>query len=331
MLRNAALYPAFDEHEFAREREVVIGEMDRQDSNPYAVLSKAVNDRLFFKYPSRKEPIGNRQTVAGATTDMMRLIQSRYYVPNNSAVIVTGDVEPEAVFTLVANLFGNWHRRPVNPFVEFPPVEHPPLPRSTGTVLTGPVQNVVIELGWQGPSIGKDNAATYAADVFSFILEQPDSHFQRALIDSGLATTLAFGYYTQRNVGPISLILETTPDKAQAALRAAYNEIAHFTDPDYFTDDELASAKALLEADDLYSREELSEYIHNIAFWWSSTGLEYFRTYIAHLRTTTRADIQTYVKRYIQGQPHVGVALLSGQSQQVAQITVDDLIGERAR
>jgi len=33
-------------------------------------------------------------------------------------------------------------------------------------IIKQPVQNVIVELGWQGPSIGKDDAATYAADVF---------------------------------------------------------------------------------------------------------------------------------------------------------------------
>ena len=58
-------------------------------------------------------------------------------------------------------------------------VEHPPLSGSEGAVLTAPVSNVIINIGWQGPSIGKDDAATYAADVFSYIIQQPDSRFQR--------------------------------------------------------------------------------------------------------------------------------------------------------
>ena len=69
----------------SRERQVVIGEIDRNESNPFYYLNQEMNNRLFFKYPSRKNPLGNRQTVGAATTQMMRLIQQRYYVPNNSA------------------------------------------------------------------------------------------------------------------------------------------------------------------------------------------------------------------------------------------------------
>jgi len=327
-MRDSARYPLFDPREFERERQVVIGEIDRNESNPYYYLNREMYAHLFSRYPSRKAPLGNRQTVSTATTDMMRLIQGRYYVPNNSALVVTGDVNPEEVYSLVQEFFGDWPRREKNPFVEFPLVEHPPLTSSEGVVIKQPVQNVIFSIGWHGPSIGKDNAATYAADVFSFILRQPNSHFQRALVDSGLVNGADLGYYTQRNVGPIIFTAITTPDKAQAALRAIHTEIAHFNDKDYFTDEQLESAKALLEADDLYSREKLSEYAHTLTFWWASTGIDYFRGYLPTLRQTSRADISRYLTTYIQGKPHVSLALISEEAQKQAQLKPEELIGK---
>jgi zinc protease len=327
-MKDAVRYPLFDEGEFGRERQVVIGEIDRNESNPFFYLNQEMTSRLFSKYTSRKTPLGTRQTVATATTAMMRLIQQRYYVPNNSALVLTGDINPEEVFKMAQDLYGDWARREKDPFVEFPLVEHPPLPKSEGSVIVKPVQNVIINIGWQGPSIGKDNPATYAADVFSFILTQPNSRFQRNLVDTGLVTGVGIGYYTQRNVGPISIIAQTTPEKAQAAIRAIYQEVAHFNDKDYFTDDQLENAKALLEADDLYSREKLSDYSHTLSFWWASTGLEYFRGYLGRLRATSRADISRYVTTYIQAKPHVGLALLSAEAQAKIKLQPEELIGQ---
>src|SRR5215213_5670133 len=187
-MKDATRYPLFDEREFVREKQVVIGEMDRNESNPFYYLSQEMNNRLFNKYTSRKNPLGNRQTVSGSTTDMMRLIQQRYYVPNNSALVLTGDVNPTEVMKMAQEFYGDWPRREKDPFVEFPLMEHPPLPKSEGGVIIQPVQNVILNISWHGPSIGKDNPATYAADVFSFILRQPNSRFQRNLVDTGLVT-----------------------------------------------------------------------------------------------------------------------------------------------
>jgi zinc protease len=326
-IRDSARYPAFDQNDFDQERQVVIGEIDRQQSNPYGGLSIELNSRLFYQYPTRKNPLGTRQTVTAATTDLMRVIQNRYFVPQNAAIVVTGDIRPESAFQVAQELFGDWPRRARDPFEEFPLVDHPPLAKSEGALLSAPIQPVVIQVGWQGPSVGKDDVATYAADVFSFILRQPNSRFQRRLVDSGLVTSAGLGYYTQSNVGPIQLLMQTTPDKARAALRAAYDELSHFTDPDYFTAEELASAKTILEAEDLFDREKPSEYAHTISFWWASAGIDYFRGYLSRLRAIKRDDINRYVTTYIQGRPHVGLALLSDQSARTSGLTPDDLIG----
>src|SRR5207237_3872193 len=126
-----------------------------------------------------------------------------------------------------------------------------------------------------------------------------------------------------RNVGPINIVVQTTPDKAQAALKAVYNEVAHVNDKDYYTDEQLESAKALLEADDLYSREKFDEYAKTLGFWWSSTGIDYFRGYLGNLRKTSRADISRYITTYISGKPHIGLALISEKAQPLAKLSAE--------
>ena len=327
-IKDAVRYPVFDEEELEAEKRIVIGEIDRNESNPFFYLNRTLSDKMFSKYPTRKNPLGTRETVSTATTAKMRIIQNRYYVPNNSVLVVTGDANPEEVFKVAEQYFGDWKPRAVEPFKEFPLVEHPPLTKSEGYIVEQPVQNVLVQIGWHGPSIGKDNAATYAADIFSYIITQPDSRFQRNLVDTGLVVGVDVGYYTQRNVGPIVITLVTTPDKAKAALKAVYAEIAQFDKPNYFTDAELENAKTILESRDLFDREKLSEYAHTLSFWWSSTGIEYFRGYHKALRAISRDDTTRYVKTYIQGKPHVGVALLSPETQTQAKLTPADLIGQ---
>ena len=143
-----------------------------------------------------------------------------------------------------------------------------------------------------------------------------------------MASGAQIGYYTQRNVGPIVITLVTTPDKAKAALAATYQEVAQFASPAYFTNEELESSKTILENTDLFEREKTSEYAHTLGFWWSSTGIDYFRGYHKNLRATSRADIATYIRTYVQGKPHVGVALVSPEAKAKAGITETDLIGK---
>jgi zinc protease len=328
-MKDSVRFPTFNADELDAEKQVVIGEIDRNESNPFFFLKRTMDEKLFYKYPSRKTPLGTRETVSSATVEKMKTIQSRYYVPNNSALVITGDVDPVKVFALAERYFGDWKARNPEPFKEFPLVEHPPLTKSEGYIVEQPIQLAVIQIGWHGPSIGKDTKGTYVADVFSYILAQPDSRFQRTMVDSGLTVGAGLNYYTQRNVGPINLQIVTSPDKAKDALKTVYAEIDKFTQPDYFTADELTNATTLLESRDLFSREKLSDYSHTLSFWWSSTGIDYFRSYYKNMRQTTGQDITGYVKTYIQNKPRIVVALLSSEAQSQVKLTERDLIGEK--
>jgi zinc protease len=323
-LRDAALYPAFTNEQFSSEREVVIDEINRQDSNPYSALNNEMNRLLFGAQAHRKNAGGSVAALRAATPEKMREFQRRFIVPQDSAIIVTGDIDPETAYRRTVELFGDWPRSPVS-FAREPQPQIAPLARNAASIVEGPVENVIVEFGWQGPSIGKDDAATYAADVFSFILERPGSRFHRALVDSGLTTASNFGYYTQRNVGPINLIAQISPEKTRAALRAIRAEIARFNSTDYFTDQELEDAKAALAADDLFSREKLTEYAHTLGFWWSTTGADYFRGYQTNLRRVSREDIDRYLKTYIQGRPFAVVVLLSPDAQRQLQLRPEEL------
>ena len=328
-INDAVRFPVFDENEFEREKQVVIGEIDRNESNPYFYLQRNLMDKLYYKYPTRKNALGSRESVSAATTEKMRTIQGRYYVPNNSALVITGDVKPEEVFKIAEEIFGGWKKREVDPFKEFPLVEHPPLAKSEGIIVEQPVKNVLIQIGWHGPSIGKDDAATYAADVFSYILTQPDSRFQRALVDSGLVVAADVGYYTQRNVGPITLTLVTTPEKAKAALKAAYAEIAQIRQTPIISPTKNCRKREDDARIQRLVRARKTERIRAHAWLlvvfdrnrlFSRLSQKYARRY--------RAEINRYVKTYIQGKPHVGIALISTPSQQQAKLTPEDLIGK---
>ncbi len=326
-LRDAAEHPLILPADVESERLVVLHEFDDKESNPYLKFNRAATERLFYKYPNRKNPIGSRDVVQKATPEQIKAFRARFWVPNNSVVVVTGDVKPEDAFALVTQLFGDWPRG-ADPFAGTEAVVHPPLVQSSGTIVEGAVQNVFVEIGWQGPSVGKDTMGTYAADVFSFILRQSGSRFQRALADSGLATNVDLGYYTQRNVGAINLVMSTSPEKARAALKAVQNEVAHFNDPAYFSDAELQNAKTLLSADELFSREKPSEYAHTLSFWWASTGTDYYKHYHSNLAAVTRADVAKYLATYIVGKPHVSVVLLSHENQQKLGLTASEAVGQ---
>ncbi len=170
-----------------------------------------------------------------------------------------------------------------------------------------------MQFTWHGPSVDDDPKATFAADVLSYILSQPASKFQKALVESGLTLSADIGYYTQRHTGPINLAAQVTPDKLRDAIPALLAELEQMTLPTYYSDEQLETAKTLLAIQDLYGREVMSDFTHTVSFWWATASLDYYRNYIQNLKSVTRADINRYLNEYVYGKPFVaGVVLAPG-------------------
>jgi len=204
--------------------------------------------------------------------------------------------------------------------VKYPSPDHPPLQKSEIVVVEKPVGAVTLYIRMHGPSVGKDPRATYAADVFSYILGQRNSKFYKNLVDSGLLTSVNLSYYTLDKTGPITIFAQTTAEKYSAAVNAIFAEIKKFTDSDYFTDDQLESAKNQLEIGEVYGQERPSAFAHTVGFWWAVAGLDYYLNYVDNLRKVGREDINYYVQKYIQNAPYVMGVLISPKDRQSVSI-----------
>ena len=323
-LAPALLSPLFRQDELERERQVVIGEYDRNESSPFFQLNRQMDMKLYPGNFSRKNIIGDRQVILTTTPEKMRTIQRKYYVPNNSVLIVSGDVNPARVFASAEKELGGWQRG-ADPFAADPIPVIPALTKNEGVVVEAGVGAVTVFLQWQGPSVGKDPKSTYAADVFSDVLNDPGSKFQQRLVDSGLWQSMGVNYYTLNNVGPITISGQTTPQNLRKALAALEGEIAKFNDPGYFDPTELEAVKAHRAVTSAFDRERASGFAHTLGFWWSVANLEYYMGYVDNMAHQTVNDLRAYASKYIVGKPRVTGVLIDPASRRQIGLTTDEL------
>ena len=330
LLAAAIRGPLFRPDELERERQVVIGEYDRNESSPFFALDRQVTAKLYPGNFSRKDVIGDRQIVSTTTPEKMRTIQNKYYVPNNSALIVAGDVNPATVFALAERELGQWNRG-ADPFVADPIPAIPPLQQSEGVIVEAPVGAVTVQIEWQGPSVGQDPKATYAADVFSDVFNDPQSQFQQKLVDSGLWQAVGVNYYTLNHTGPITISGQTSAEQLRPALAALYGEIAKFDTPGYFTSDELEAVKAHRAVTSAFDRERASGFAHTLGFWWSVASLEYYMGYVDYMAQQSLGDLRGYARKYIVGKPHIAGVLISANERESLKLVPGDLVMAGAR
>src|SRR5690606_2229388 len=83
-------------------------------------------DNLEFLYPGARFtgrlPIGTVESLQAATPEKLRALYWRIYRPENTALIVIGDFDPDAVEAAIRQHFASWHAQPLVPPVDPGPV-----------------------------------------------------------------------------------------------------------------------------------------------------------------------------------------------------------------
>jgi zinc protease len=322
LIAAALREPKFLREELERERQVVLGEYDRNEASPFFALQEAIGKRVYPGQWSRKNIIGERTVLQTVGPEKMREIQKKYYVPNNSALLVAGDVDPQRVFQLAEAVFGDW-KKGDDPFVKDP---IPALTANEAVIVEQPVNAVTVMLEWQGPSVRQDPTATYAADVFSDALNQAVSVMQQRLVDSGLFQSIGVNYYTLDQKGPISIVGQTTPERLKEAVVALDREIANFADPGYITQEQLVNVKAERAVSTAYGEDRASGFAHTLGFWWAVSGIDYYMGYIDGMAKQTLADLQGYARKYIVGKPRVVGVLIDPEARKRIGLKESDLL-----
>lgn len=299
-MNSAIRYPRFENKEMARENIVVDGEFQRHESSPGFALMDAMDHHMWGELYSRKNPIGNHQVIRSATPDMMDSIKNKYYFPNNSLLTIAGNVEHDKVFKDVEKIYGSWKPSAFDPFEKWPLPEFKPLEKSDYFIVESNLSKVpTIMMEWQGPDTRTDVKSTYAADVFSFIVNQNSSKLKQALVQTGLALQVNIGYVTLSHVGPITINVIPSPTKIKECLAELKRQLLIMDSDDYLTDEQIETAKRKLDIRTIQEQEVTSDFVQVMSFWWASASIDYFTTYNENLQKVTRRDMQDYVRKYI--------------------------------
>jgi zinc protease len=304
---NAAIrFPIYREEDMKKERPVVDGEFQRAESDPGFQLWYEVQKHLWGDQITRKNPIGIHEVINTATPEKMMVIKNKYYFPNNSLLTICGDVKHEQAFAEAEKIFGDWASSGFDPIKKYPIPPFKPLDSSSYFVKEMSIaQTPYMQFSWQGPSYLTDSASTVAADVFSAIAGLNSSKMQQALVDKGLASNASLSYTTCKYVGPIDLFVVPNPEKVKECYAEVMNQIKHMADPDYFTDEQLQDAKAILLRASIHRKEKPSSLPSQVSYDWCSTSLNYYTDGDSNYQKVTREDIARYVNKYILNKPMV--------------------------
>ncbi len=321
-LINASIrFPIYREEDMKKERPVVDGEFQRNESSPGFQLYYDISKNLWGDLITRKMPIGIHEVINTATPEKMMVIKNKYYFPNNSLLIICGDVKHEAAFKKAEDIFGDWANSGFDPLVKYPIPAFKPVEKSVAFVKEMSIaQSPLMWFGWQGPAYMTDSASTIAADVYTTVLGLNSSKLQQALVDKGLASSANLSYSTGRYPGMISLIVSPNPTKVKECYDEVQKQMSQWGKADYYTDEQLTDAKAILLRQHSRELEKPSSLPSQLSFNWCSTSYNYYTDLTDNYQKVTRVDIAKYMNTYIVGKPVVSGIILTPEANKAANV-----------
>jgi predicted Zn-dependent peptidase len=90
------------------EKKVVLQELkiEQEDHNGY--LMQLTTKKMFLDHPLSKNILGTEETTKNATRESLKTYLTKHYRPDQSALIMTGDISHERAVELAEKYFGGW-------------------------------------------------------------------------------------------------------------------------------------------------------------------------------------------------------------------------------
>lgn len=300
-MRNLVL----DEADFAREIEVVKEERRlRTEDNPRAYVWEAARAAAFQTSPYRHPIIGWMSDLEGLRLAQLRSWYYRYYGPNNAALVIAGDVQPEAVWPLVEKHYGSLAAIPLPPDT--------PLPErrqrgSKRVVIERPAKVPWLVMLYKAPSLPglppAETWAPYALEVLVAILSWGDSARLPSRLIRGrqLAATARASYSMLRRLpGLLSLsgapAAGHTPLTLELALRGEIRDLQE----NLVTQAELQRVKAQVISSEIYEKDSLFRQAAILGTF-ASIGLDWrlSEDYPRRIQAVTAEQLRAAARRYL--------------------------------
>ena len=295
------------EEEFEKEREVVIEERrQRVADNPNSRMHERFNAVAYLGAPYGQPVIGWQPDLESMTLDDLETWYARYYAPNNATLVVAGDVQPEKVFELAREYFGDMEAR-----------ERPEPPGATGMAKPGQRRIEVTDerarvpqlvMGYGVPSLAtvSDAGDSYALMLMAAILDGGDGArlSQELVRDRGIAAGAGASYTAVARLdSQLTLHATPSPEASVAELESALREQVERLKADPVDEATLERARNQMLADHLFQLDSVFYQAMEIGrLETTGIGWEVLKDYEQRLEAVSPSDIQRVARDYLNEQ-----------------------------
>lgn len=233
--------------EIDRERGVILSELRHRDSPDYRNFVTLWKFLFPNSKTSQRMPIGLESTIQSINAPLMRAFYERFYRPNNAALVIVGDIEPEKILPTIKLIFGDIAAQEI-PEIDLGSVQHsgidvlthhdPELAQSLVSIFTvQALPNFQDSQQQRRQELRQELAQLIVTRRLQQLSKRENSVFIEGEASSG--------YEARHQAMYNGIELTCTPDNIEEALKVAEQELRRVLQFG-FTETETQRAKAIL-------------------------------------------------------------------------------------
>jgi predicted Zn-dependent peptidase len=242
---------------------------------------------------------GTAETIKSFTAADLRSFYQSVFRPDNSALIVVGDVAPEKTMPMLEASFGKWNAQGSAASKPTLPTVQEPARREVYLVDKPGAAQSQIRIGWIG--VARSTPDYFPIQVLNTILG--GSFSSRLNLNLREKHGYAYGagstFDMRASPGPFAAAAGVQTDKTADALKEFFNELNAIGQQ--VPADELARAKnyvALRFPQSFETTGDVSRRLEDMLVYHLPD--DYFATYIQNIQAVSAADVQRVAQKYIQ-------------------------------
>lgn len=110
LLSDIILNPVFSDEEIERVRKKTLSEIVQAKEDPSVVCAKAFDKELFGSHPYGHPVVGTKESLGNIRKNDIAKFYETYVRPNNSFLVVAGDIDPDEALSRISRAFQKWEK-----------------------------------------------------------------------------------------------------------------------------------------------------------------------------------------------------------------------------
>ncbi|MEO8192307.1 MAG: pitrilysin family protein [Gemmatimonadales bacterium] len=297
LFSDVVLHPAFPAEDFERVRKNRLTSLIQLKDRPTAIADQAYASILYGSaHPYGHNLIGTEVSVTGMSPADLQGFYRKSLIPNNSTLIIVGDVTLVQIEKKISSLFGEWQRGTASPY------KFSDAPKAGTTTVYLIDKPGATQSSFRIGSIGVPRSTKdyFALNVLNTILGGAfTSRLNQNLREIHGYTYGARSRFDMRqSAGPFTASAEIVAAKTDSGLVEFMKELNAIRDT--VPAIELNKAKRYLQLGmpgDFETTQDIATQLIPVALY--GLPLEYYNNYVSSIAGVTQADLQRVARQYI--------------------------------